>query len=116
MKRYLILLLLILPFSVLADDINGSFVPPTERIDNTPLSASEIGGYNVYVDGIKDLSISPLPAGATSFSLIRPGGNYLIAITTLDTDGRESEFSEVIDASIPFAPMPPSNITITISI
>ena len=108
--KYLLLLLLF-SGSVFADTATITFTPPTERENNTPLLASEIGGYNVYVDEVKNEVISPLLPIATGFTIDLPSGAHLIQITAFDTDGRESLMAKAI-----FDPKAPTGVTVTITI
>lgn len=114
-KFILAVVLFLMPVAVMADVASGTFVPPTQREDGTALSVEEIGGYNVYLDGV-EVSESPLPPNATSFTLTLSGGPYNLTITTFDVQGRESLPSPVIPLSVLSAPNPPSNVTVTISI
>jgi len=89
MKK-LIIVLLLLSGAVLADTGNVSFDPPTEREDNTPLDPAEIAGFRVY-DEAGTVIMELLPT-QTSFSV--PALGQTLFLTTLDTDGRESVFSQ----------------------
>lgn len=108
--KFLIILLLLIPLTVSA--ATGTFTAPTEREDGTSLSLSEIAGYRVYVDGIEDLSISPLTSDATAFSLVLGSGTFLVELTTLDTDGLESKRTGASFTGN-FPPAAPLNFTIS---
>ena len=130
--RYLIALALALaaPFAVGADATSQlTWEPPTERVDGTALTAQEIAEYRVYyaVDGIvtTDSTMVTIGPDATSESvtidLTPRQDEYTVnfAITTVDTDGRESALSEpaskTFKVSSPAAPNPPTSLTFTIS-
>ena len=108
-------LLLLLSFSAVADTATFTFTPPTEREDNTALQASEIGGYNVFVNGVKS-DTSPLLPAATGFTLSLPSGAHTVEVTTLDTDSRESTMSTPVNAVVPFNPKPVTGVSVVITI
>ena len=116
-QRFLyVCLLLVLSFSAMADSAAGTFTAPTERVDGSSLSTEEISHYNVYVNGILD--IVTLPSYSTSFTIEVPVGDSSLNITTVDVDGRESDFSDTIAIRIkgrPKAPLVNTKVTITIS-
>jgi len=114
MKKLLLLALLI-PLTAYADTGVFTYTAPTEREDNTPLSAEEIGGYNVFVNGELN-DISPLLPTDTGFTLDLPSGEYIVTMTTLDTDGRESILSDALTIDVPFNPKAPSGVTVNITI
>ena len=64
-----------------------SWTPPTERTDGTPLSLNEIDGYILYWDGWKLFKV-------TDIYVMVPAGCY--QLTTVDTEGRESEKTEEV--------------------
>ena len=111
--KYLILLLL--SFNTFADTATFTFVPPTAREDSSPLLPADIGGYNVFVNGVKSVT-SPLLPTATGFTLDLQSGVHTVEVTTLDTDGRESVPSAPTDANIPFLPNAPASLNVIITI
>lgn len=74
-----------------------SWVAPSEREDGSVLSLSEIAGYRIYYgvesgnyQGQIDVNDgSAVQAQISGISL----GKYFVALTTVDTEGRESSFS-----------------------
>lgn len=101
-----LLLLLLLPLSVLADDFDGSFTAPTERTDNTSLSIDQIDGYIVYVNGVEQPGL--IPASETTFVVtITESGDHDINIRTIDSDGRPSAMSNTITRSVSASPKAP---------
>ena len=111
--------LLAIVSSAKAGTADGTFTAPTQRTDGSALPQSQIGGYNVYVDGVLD-SISPLPSDATSFTLALSPGIHKVIMTTFDNTSTPPQVSidsnEVI-VNIPFsAPNAPVlDVTFTIS-
>lgn len=84
-------------FSSDATDIRLSWVAPSERENNQPMSLAEIAGYKIYY--------GPKPNNYNSSVNIKDGsadgytfrgfqaGTYFFSLTTYDTDGRESRLS-----------------------
>jgi hypothetical protein len=114
--------------TVVMATINFSWLPPTEREDNSPIALGEIQGYNIHCGvnlGEYD-TILPVSGGDTtsiSFedSELPLGINYCV-ITTVDTEFRESQYSSVITVEMvldkanpkpPFVPVG-SKITVTV--
>ena len=81
-----------------------NWVAPTEREDGTPLILSEIETYNLYYgNNPGDYQFTLDNANVTTDSVFIsdfPGGTYYFVITTIDSDGRESRFSEEIEIII----------------
>ena len=80
-----------------------SWVNPTEREDNTPISIDEIAGYRVYYGQGEDLQNQIDIEGArTSYTADFPKGVEITAvITVIDTDGRESVYSNPMVFTVP---------------
>lgn len=91
MKTLLLILLLISP-AALADRIQINWFAPYERADNTALNPDEISHYNVYVNGIPNIETVPGADTVTVINLV-PVGKYVITLTTVDLDGRESDLA-----------------------
>jgi hypothetical protein len=75
-------------------DVPWKFTGATARTDGTPLPLDEIKNYTAYITGtvVDDEIVLPVPAVDTSF--VFTGRDYGCAkMTTVDTDGRESDFS-----------------------
>ena len=84
-------------------DAKLSWAAPAEREDNSSILLSEIAGYQVFygtAQGQYSSSVTINDATATSYTLTNlPTGTYYLVMTTLDTEGRESQFSaEVVIA------------------
>ena len=82
-------------------DITLSWVaPPAEREDNSALSLSAIAGYKIYYGTTQGQYSDSAPindgtAEAYTFASL-PAGTYYFVVTTLDTEGRESQHSTEI--------------------
>ena len=98
MRKILLLLLLLASFNVSALTVNLSWVPPTQRENNDPITEAEIAGYNVYYTDTQSGDYQKsvfVPGGSTrSYTLQMSGAlKYFIVVTTVDTEGRESLYS-----------------------
>lgn len=112
MKKLLIALLF--PLIAFADTATITYDAPTEREDNSPLLPSEISGFKVY-DSTGTL-VKQLPSDARGFTQATSSVIQSLFITTIDTDGRESGYSQ--EATIPATianPKPVMNIQVTVS-
>ncbi|WLQ15253.1 fibronectin type III domain-containing protein [Hahella aquimaris] len=96
---------------------NGVYVfwdAPATREDGSPLALSEIASYRVYHSftpaeptssdkSIKDDKWSSIQMSATAdsyyFDNLKPGEHYF-AVTVVDTDGIESEPSEILPKTV----------------
>ena len=79
--------------------ISLSWVAPSKREDNQPISLANIDGYNVYYGTAsgqypKKVTINDGTATGYTFTNFPTGTHYFVVIT-LDTDGRESQHSTV---------------------
>ena len=78
-------------------DIHLSWVAPAEREDNSAISLSEIAGYKISYGLSQDqypnnVIINDGTAVGYTFTDF-PAGTYYFVVTTLDTEGRESQYS-----------------------
>ena len=85
-------------------DITLSWTTPTEREDNTPLAVIEISAYKIYYGTTSgqynnSITIDNNQATSTLFENFATG-TYYFAITTIDTDGRESQQSSEVQKTI----------------
>ena len=85
-------------------DIKLSWVAPAEREDNSSISLSEIAGYQVFYGKApgqytSNITINDGTAVGYTFTDL-PTGTYYFAVTTLDTEGRESQFSSEVVIAI----------------
>ncbi len=79
--------------------VSLSWVAPSEREDNQPISLSEINGYKVYYGTTpgqypNKVTINDGTAVGHTFTNFPKGTHYFV-VTTLDTAGRESQYSTV---------------------
>lgn len=78
-------------------DVTLSWVAPAQRSDDTALLLSEIAGYKVRYGnqhGSYSNSVTINDGSATGHTFTNfTAGTYYFVVTTLDTDGRESQYS-----------------------
>jgi len=80
-----------------------SWVAPSTRTDGEPLSMSEIDGYRIYMgntasDLVPVLDIND--SSVTQYTLDNlPTGTHYFSVTTYDTDGAESSYSNIVSKS-----------------
>lgn len=98
LSQIIITALLLSVADVKAEIKQGAFIPPFERIDGIPLPQSEIGGYQVFVNGI--LQTDMLPGNATGFTLDLMPGIHSVYLITVDSDGRKSDPSVTIEIPV----------------
>lgn len=92
------------PGSELGADMRLSWAAPTERESNTQLLSSEIDIYRVYYGNnsgfyeyqIDNSNVTYDGADITGFQK----GAYYFVVTTVDTEGRESKYSDEIMVEI----------------
>lgn len=101
MKNILLLILLLASFNVSALTVNLGWVPPVEREDNTPITEAEIAGYNVYYTDTKSgdyINSVFVAGGSTRSHVLQMSGatQYFIVVTAVDTEGRESQYSQEV--------------------
>ena len=85
-------------------DISLSWVAPAEREDNSALSLSAIAGYKVYYGTTQgqysdNIAINDGTAAGYTFTRL-PADTYYFVVTTIDTEGRESQYSSVVTITI----------------
>jgi hypothetical protein len=81
-------------------EISLSWAAPSQREDNEPISLSEIAGYKVYYGKARrkytnSVTINDGTADGHTFRHFA-AGTYFFALTTFDTEGRESQYSAEI--------------------
>ena len=114
MNKLILALALLMPFTVMADitvdpTIESSYTlsctQPIAREDNTPLAFGEIAQNTFYVgtatgnytDTIPNL---PPTCSLTVDATAVADGNYYYVVTVVDTDGRESTYSQEIVVTV----------------
>ena len=85
-------------------DIKLSWAAPAEREDNSSISLAEIAGYMVFygqAQGLYTNSITINDGTAVGYTFTDfPAGTYYFVVTTLDTEGRESQYSSEVVIAI----------------
>jgi len=85
---------------------------PTTREDGTELLLAEIDHYDLYADG--EL-LAAVPGGDSTTQADLSPGQHCFAMKTVDTDGRESVFSNEVCKDLP-SDANPNSVTIEITI
>lgn len=89
---------------VVDDTMDFSFQPPTTRMDGSPLSLDEIDGYDLSCAG-RNIWITPEEAEggyrAQTSEVLPDYGQYVCKISTVDTDGLASQWSNEVLVSWP---------------
>lgn len=77
--------------------VSLAWVAPAERADNTSLLLSDIAGYKAYygpASGLYTNSVTINDGTAEGYTFTNlTTGTYYFVVTTIDTDGRESQYS-----------------------
>lgn len=81
-----------------------AWIAPSERENNQPILLSDIAGYKIYYGNTQgtyknSVTINDSVAENYTFTTL-PTGTYYIVMTTLDTGGRESQFSSELTITI----------------
>lgn len=91
-----------------------TWIPPVERMDQSALPQAEIAAYRIYCDGnlITPVHIQPnVPLDTDTWAA--PDGTFSLGIhtchaTTIDTEGQESDPSNIVNFTVRSArPNPP---------
>lgn len=85
--------LLLVAAAARADTLNVSWIAPTERVDGTQLSASEIAGYLLDWT-VRGNAQATLTLGAVTSYTLDTGtltGRTCVTLRTVDTDGLTSD-------------------------
>ena len=90
--------------NVATANITLSWIPPAEREDNSSLSLSAIAGYKIYygtTPGQYPNSTTVNDGSATGYTLNNlSSATYYLVVTTIDTSGRESQYSSEVILAI----------------
>ncbi len=85
-------------------NVKLSWVAPSQREDNNPISPAEIAGYKIYygtTSGNYTKSVQINDNSVYDYTLTGLAkGTYYIVMTTRDSDGRESQYSSVVTKTI----------------
>lgn len=107
-RNELFLTMLLLLFIIPANAGTISWVIPTTRTDGTTLLVTEIGKYQLFVDNV--LTLDNLSATTTSASLTLNNGTHILAMRTVDLEGRVGPFSAALSVEIKSPPNAPTTI------
>jgi fibronectin type 3 domain-containing protein len=82
------------------DSVSLSWIPPTTRADGSTLQAHELAGYRIYM-GTSSSSLQPLldldDETISQYTVEKlQSGEYYFAVSAYDTDGLESQLSQII--------------------
>ena len=113
-KRWLLVAMLSLPALCVGGDSLLSWTAPTTRTDGALLPATEIGGYRVYHGSVdNDLTLlAELANTPTTYTHVNAVvGTHYYAVTTFDTVGNESGYSNIVAKVFLSAP---AAVTLTI--
>jgi len=90
--------------SIGANTLLMSWTAPSQRADGSPIESTEISGYQIHYGTIQGVYPDKLfvstekVVGADVVDI--PGGDYFIVVTTIDTNGRESDYSTEYEVSL----------------
>jgi len=101
------MLLAVLSFSAQAYQFKITWTAPAERTDGTPLPVSEIDHYDLYADGAL---LTAVPGGASTFESSMAPGQHCFSMKTVDTEDRQSVFSNEVCKTLPSDAVPNSVI------
>ena len=83
-----------------ADTVSLTWQPPATRTDGTAITAEEIAGYHLMVDGkliMENTVLGDVPVllsdGTNTLSYETDPGEICMTLSTVDTEGRESAFT-----------------------
>ena len=84
-----------------ADTLSWSWTPPDSRVDGTPLTAEEIAGYHFMINGVlvvDNTVLGDVPVllsdGLNTMDYVAAAGTICAQFATVDTEARESDFTE----------------------
>ena len=98
--------------AVLADTIQWTWTPQTERTDGTQLTVEEIAGYAFRLNGIEQPAL--LTGGENNLIIESPLGEQCGEFLTEDTEGRRSVWTDPVCKTALAAPGPISTVTVEI--
>jgi VCBS repeat-containing protein len=85
-------------------EVTLSWTAPAEREDNSALSLSAIAGYRIYYgasQGQYSDNVTINDSSATDYTFADlPAGTHYFVITTIDTDGLESQYSTSVSITL----------------
>ena len=104
--KYLLTLLLLLSFDLFADSAKLTGEPPSQREDGSAFNLdTEMKGFNIYcgnaTGNYTDMySFTGYTLPVTEWLIELPVGVHYCAVTTVDTDGRESLYSKEVTVTM----------------
>ena len=114
----------LLMFSVvaMADTLTWTWTPPDAREDGTPLPADEIAGYGMMINGavITETNVLGetvpllLDDGSNAMDYVADLGEQCAQFNTVDTEGRESVFTDPSCKVAKGLPGKPVSVNVTI--
>ena len=108
-----VFLLLIFSVAATADtDVRYDWTDPTHREDGSVLTAAEIQGYKVRINGVESPDL--LTSGVNYLTITQPPGEICAALATVDTGDRQSAWTADVCKTIVATPNAPSSLTVTI--
>lgn len=80
------------------------WLAPSARANGDPLALAEIAGYRIYYGSVAGLypdvvDINDSTAEGAELDGV-PTGTYFVVVTTVDTEGRESDYSAELEIRI----------------
>lgn len=83
------------------------FQHPTERVDGSVLPIEEIQTFRIYTEDVAtgEITIQEIDKTLAEATIILEPKSWSIWMTTLDTDGRESAKSNLVQVIYPKAPV-----------
>ena len=88
---------LVIANTAFAGNVTLAWNAPTERIDGTPVSSSEIKGYNLHYGTASGnyTQTQPITGNTTTYTItnLTDGANYYFAVSAIDTADKESGYS-----------------------
>ncbi len=87
--------------TIVSDAKIFSWTAPVAREDESPIAMSEIAGYRIYFgtetgNYSQSIEVDDAYIDVITLDALNTADTYYIVITTVDTDGRESTYSEEI--------------------
>ena len=111
MKYLLPPLLLLLSFNVFAEQHKLTWTEPDQREDNSVLLRADISHFIVRNAGDASIVVPNIAGTLNEFIHDFPTGTHNVVMTTVDTDGRESVFSQIVTINSATSPKGVMNLT-----
>jgi hypothetical protein len=120
LKNILGLIAMLVSISAQAVNLQISWVPPTQRTDNSALGANDVIGYEIRYrkdsEGLSALKTVMIPDGkATKYVLtVTDDVNYVVSIAAYDTTFLYSAFAQL--TYVPIADLPSPKLPTTLKV